>query len=207
VSDSHLARLWAICGGLALYLSVNSWLVSQGGWPILDIGLVHPGRWSASVLALWFVPLLLCLISIIGLCYAHPRRRGLRRLRWPVLCAPDFDPERPSATVWQGLVLGALVLFPAGACIHFWVRMHRMLIVRTSDPAAAPLTIWTKIKSAQAGSRDFRIADYEVLANGTRKLIGTSYVPWFETWILIGFHGLTAALLLWYLAVLLRPGR
>jgi hypothetical protein len=207
VSDTHLARLWAFCGCLALYLSVNSWLVSQGGWPILDIGLIHPGRWSAAVLALWFVPLLLCFMAVIGLCYARARRHGPVIGRWPVLCAPDFEPGRRSASLWQGLVLGALLAFPAGACLHFWVRLHRMVIVNTGDPAAATLTIWTKIRSSQAGSRAFRIADYETLSNGTRKLIGTSYVPWFETWILIGFHGLTAALLLWYLAVLFRPAR
>jgi hypothetical protein len=207
VSDTHLARLWAICGALALYLAVNSWLVSQGGWPILDIGLIHPGRWSASVLALWFVPLLLCLIAGIGLSYAHPRRRGPRILRWPVLCAPDFDSLTRSAALWQGLVLGAFVLFPVGACVHFWVRLHKMAIIRTTDPSAAALTIWTKIRSSEAGSRAFRIGDYEPLANGSRKLIGTSYVPWFETWILVGFHALTLGLLLWYLLVLLRPAR
>lgn len=207
MSPTHVARLWAALGVLALYLAVNSWLVTQGGWPILNIGLIHPGRKSAAVLALWFVPLLLVLIACLGVSYARAHRTGPWHHRIPVVCAPDLNLMKPSARLWQGLVFFWLVIFPAGACIHFWLRINKMEVIRTTDPAAAALTIWTKIRSADAGSRAFRIADFEPVAGGGRKLIGTSYVPWFETWILVGFHVLTALALVWYLWAVFRPKR
>jgi hypothetical protein len=208
MSDTHIARLWMAFAAMGFYLALNGWLVSQGGRIVLDIGLVHEGRFSMSVLGLWFVPLMLVGLAGTGLCYARARRSRAWHERFPAMLAPGLDPARRSARVWQGLMLLLALGFPLLACLHFWNRLQKMPILNTTTPEAPFLGIWTKIPSRIAGDKLWRICDRrEALDPGLCAVKGTSYVPWFETWILVGFHVLVGLVLAYYLVVLFRPRR
>lgn len=134
MNQSHLQKLWAFVGTLLVYYSVNTWIASQGGKPILDIGLIEEGPVAGPVVALPICAVLLILLARIGSAYARLSTSANWHERLPVVFLEGIDTSTRQGKQFQAASLVTFVVVPCAAVIHFIAKISGAVVTRNEEP-------------------------------------------------------------------------
>lgn len=140
MSIGQLAKLWTALSVFVLYYAVNSWLVSQGGKPILDANLIVEDRVPAAVAGIFICSTMLAVAATIGWIYAKRVERSAGMAdgpswagRVPVVFFDELDLSDTIAQAYQGIMLVLTILVPCISLVHFWNRMLGASIYTTGN--------------------------------------------------------------------------
>ncbi len=118
MNQSHIVKLFTALGLTLLIISVNTWLVVQGGEKVLGISLISNEKAGAAFLGLMLCSVLLLLVAAVGL--LHARRYGQNwHSRVPVVWLEGLDTSKKEAKLFQILIVILFFLVPIGAMVHF----------------------------------------------------------------------------------------
>lgn len=120
MSESALRQIWGALCLVLLYYSVNSWLVTIGAKPILDVNMLHEDRSAAALLGIVVCAPLLCLASWVGRTYAIRHGGKTWPERIPVAWPKGVDRASRDGRTYQGIVLATVVGVPVAALLHLY---------------------------------------------------------------------------------------
>jgi hypothetical protein len=179
MSPAHLSRLWLITGTVTLYFAVNSWLVTQGAAPILDINLLVERPVPAAVIGLPIVAVLLGLQCALGLRYVEVAPGAHWAARLPVVGLTDLDTRSREGRIYQGAFLLGFILIPTASLVHFWRKIAAAKVIGAKqDMLFAPLDIGAlaEVHACRACDAPYRIATHATEAAAMREA-GVEWYP------------------------------
>ncbi|MDR3474781.1 MAG: hypothetical protein P4M09_24280 [Devosia sp.] len=177
MSPKHLGQLWTTFSLFLIYYATNSYIVTQGGQPILDAKLVLDAKFPAAAVGIAVCTVMLFLASLVGWRYARGTT-GSWHQRIPVVGLKGLGTGSIEGMIYQGTMAVLLALLPLVAILHFWDMVLGVKIVHSAaDPVRVGLWDWGWLAQhgwdnpAQICSNNFGDADCKTPA---------TFLPGFE---------------------------
>jgi hypothetical protein len=122
VDQKQISKIWSWIGIVAVYYSLDCWLVTQGGKAIFGSEVISLGRVPVALLAMPICSVLLGLASATAWFHAARARRAGRawHARIPLAWLERARTGSPEGRIYQATVASVMVAVPLLALCHFW---------------------------------------------------------------------------------------
>jgi hypothetical protein len=198
VSQDTLSKVWSAAALMLLYFSLNAWSLTQQWQLSLPGNPFREGKFTPHSVTLVAIPLagaLLALTALVARLYATRSGRMGWAARFPRFGDLAIDVSRPEGRVFQAASLGAFLLLPLAAQIHFILKFLDGTAYRGNDKlwsGLAHLSTYVPLTEALSGENTYdRLGD-----------LAPSFVPFWEPWLFVLFEaGVLWAVSSWLLAV------
>lgn len=119
MTQAALTKLWTAVGAVLAFLTIDTWLLTQGGTSLFDAPVLDDREVPAAYFASLVIGALLALVCNIGRLFAKrsPEDRWYARL--PVVWLDDLDAMSKEGRRYQIFFLAAFVVLPALSLAHF----------------------------------------------------------------------------------------
>ncbi len=147
MTNSQLAKAWAVIGLFALLFSLDSWLRTQGLSPMFGSKLPQPDQRSAAAL-FGFIVTAILIGTLLKVANVYTQRLSPSNLasRLPVAFYETLDTSQPEAITYQRLMFFAFHVVPLVAMAHFLhIVLSDSYVVKAACELGnmTPISLWT----------------------------------------------------------------